>query len=237
EFEQRYPPDAYGAEAGPNARVWRVYRDRVTELDEDLIGGWHETLNVLLVFAGLFSGVATAFLIEASKRLQPDYGELTSKGVLAILARLDGTVLPHPSSTVTATPDPGIRVINGLWFSSLTLALIVSLLAILVKQWLVEYRSKMRQPASDARRWAWRHFVFRQGLSTWGVGVFISSLAVVLHVALYLFLFGLLVFLFHLDPALCVVAASFTVAAGLFYIVATVAPLWYGDCPSTTPLL
>ncbi|KAH7097485.1 hypothetical protein BKA62DRAFT_623785 [Auriculariales sp. MPI-PUGE-AT-0066] len=152
EFEEKYPPDRYGEEAAPNARVWRVYRDRVTDLDEDLVKGWNATLDVLLIFAGLFSAVATAFIIEAyvSKQLQHDYLQYTAIGVLAVLAELNTTVTAPQSlpdlNKVKSTTRAGW--VNGLWFTSLILALIDALLAILVKQWLVEYESRMRQPAA-----------------------------------------------------------------------------------------
>ncbi|KAH7089301.1 hypothetical protein BKA62DRAFT_161835 [Auriculariales sp. MPI-PUGE-AT-0066] len=105
EFEKKYPPDAHGEEASPNARVWRVYRDRVTELDDDLLEGWHKTLDVLLIFVGLFSAIATAFIIEAYKGLQPDYGEITARGVVALLAQSNTSLLhlcPFPAS-ITST--------------------------------------------------------------------------------------------------------------------------------------
>ena len=41
---------SYGAAAASNARVWRVYRDRATGADNDLIEGWYDTLNTLLIF-------------------------------------------------------------------------------------------------------------------------------------------------------------------------------------------
>ena len=41
---------SYGAAAAPNARVWRVYRDRATGADNDLIEGWYDTVNTLLIF-------------------------------------------------------------------------------------------------------------------------------------------------------------------------------------------
>lgn len=50
----QHTPLRYGDEAGPNARVWRVYRDRATEGDDDLIEGWYDTLNMLLIFVRSF---------------------------------------------------------------------------------------------------------------------------------------------------------------------------------------
>ncbi|KAH7092726.1 hypothetical protein BKA62DRAFT_834674 [Auriculariales sp. MPI-PUGE-AT-0066] len=229
DFDKKYPPDRHSEEAGANARVWRVYRDRVTELDEDLVQGWNATLDVILIFVrwsllGRRDGVHH----RSGKALQHDYAQYTAVGVFAVLAALNGTVtapgsLPDFDRVPTTTRS---RLVNGLWFASLTLALVDALLAILVKQWLVEYASRMRQPAADARQWVWRHYAFREGLTKWGVGVVISALAALLHVALFLFLSGLLTYLFDLDHAICA-----------FYLIATLAPLWYGDCPSITPLL
>ncbi|KAH7097280.1 hypothetical protein BKA62DRAFT_582668, partial [Auriculariales sp. MPI-PUGE-AT-0066] len=239
DFEKKYPPDQFGESANPNACVWRVYRHRVTGLDEDLLDGWHKTLDVLLIFIGLFSAVATAFIIESYKRLQPDFGEITARGVVALLAQTNASFAVPISIPSFDSVETSARTmwINGLWFSSLTLALVDALLTILTKQWLVEYASKQRQPAASAQTWAWRHYAFRQGLDKWGIGVFVSSLSVILYSALYLFLFGLLVLLFELDIRMCIASITLTVLAGAFHLVSVFLPLWFGDCPTTTPML
>ncbi|KAH7096511.1 hypothetical protein BKA62DRAFT_590278, partial [Auriculariales sp. MPI-PUGE-AT-0066] len=235
EHERRYPPDKYGEELGLNARLFKIYRDRVTEKDEELVNGWNDTLNFMLVFAGLFSAVLTALLIESSKQLQPDYSEVTAAAVLAILAHLQGT---NQSSTVSVTapfqPDNGARWINGLWFTSLMLALIVSLLAILVKQWLVQYMSLMRSSAGHARHWALRHFALRRGLSKWGVEPFISCLAVLLHISLFLFFIGLVRFIHPLDGIIATVIIVMSAMTAGFYLASTIAPLIWTECPSRT---
>ncbi|KAH7102767.1 hypothetical protein BKA62DRAFT_769315 [Auriculariales sp. MPI-PUGE-AT-0066] len=218
-----------------NAMVWQVYRERVSELDKDLLEGWDNTLTILLVFAGLFSAVATAFLIEA----QPDFAEYTAVGIFAVLAQLN-------SSIITPPPLPDLnnfkasnnaRWVSGLWFVSLTLSLVVSLLAILVKQWIVDYTAKLRAPIESTRRWAWRHFAFNHGLSKYGLGFIISSLTAILHMALFLFLAGLAGFLNKLDSVIYWTTIAVTATVGAFYIGVTLAPLWLGDCPSTTPLV
>ncbi|KAH7097302.1 hypothetical protein BKA62DRAFT_760037 [Auriculariales sp. MPI-PUGE-AT-0066] len=260
EFDKKYPPDSFGEAACPNARVWRVYRDRVTLLDEDLLDGWHKTLDVLLIFTmpdwpfpggynGFYYRKARLHLSAgtnrrlmpirfSSKRLQPDYGEIAAKGILAMLAEVNGTykALPMPSFD-RAEMSARTHWINGLWFASLTIGLVDALLSIMAKQWLVEYASKQRQPAISGQHWAWRHYAFHNGLDRWGVGVFISSLSVLLYISLYLFLFGLLVFLFELDAFLCTASLVLTVGVGTFHLASTFAPLWYGDCPTTTPIL
>ncbi|KZV79385.1 hypothetical protein EXIGLDRAFT_757013 [Exidia glandulosa HHB12029] len=86
-----------------NARVWTVYRDEAAIRDEAMLDGWNKTLDILLIFAGLFSAVATAFIVESYKLLQPDYTEYAARAlyVLASSANastgLDLPVLRDPS--------------------------------------------------------------------------------------------------------------------------------------------
>ena len=50
DYREMYPEDPYGAEAGENARVWRVYLDESGEFDDDMIRGSKDMLDVHLVF-------------------------------------------------------------------------------------------------------------------------------------------------------------------------------------------
>ena len=135
------------------------------------------------------------------------------------------------------TPTAGARIVNAMWFVSLTLAITVSMLAILAKQWIVGFSTRMKSPAAHARRWAQRHRTFRDGLDRWHLNAFISGLSITLHTAVALFLAGLNVHLYTLSPTVFfpVVAVSFAVL--VFYTSATLAPLWFGTCPTLTPQL
>lgn len=50
DYEQNYPPDAPYRELSPSARVWRTCMDENKKIDADLLGGWRDSLDVLLVF-------------------------------------------------------------------------------------------------------------------------------------------------------------------------------------------
>jgi hypothetical protein len=50
DYEKKYPEDAFGEEAGPNARVWWTYLDVAEEFDFERIEGWKDTIDVLLIF-------------------------------------------------------------------------------------------------------------------------------------------------------------------------------------------
>ena len=129
------------------------------------------------------------------------------------------------------------RSVNTLWFLSLTLALVVALLAILAKQWLGEYTSRMRRHIGSQRRWAWRHLAYHTGLEKWRMDAFISTLPLMLHISLLLFLVGLVAFLTDLDWVIVAFVLPLTMIVAMFYVCATFAPLWFGDCPTATPIL
>ncbi|KZV80115.1 hypothetical protein EXIGLDRAFT_781413 [Exidia glandulosa HHB12029] len=142
DFDKKYPPDAYGEEISDGARVWKVYRGEVTEQDKELMDGWNKTLDILLIFAGLFSAVATAFIIESYKQLQPDWDEIAGRILLAnAVAQSSGVNVTLPPGVMTNPDDFRAsltsRWINGMWLCSLTLSLVVALACILVKQWIV----------------------------------------------------------------------------------------------------
>ncbi|KZV83050.1 hypothetical protein EXIGLDRAFT_583946, partial [Exidia glandulosa HHB12029] len=56
---------------------WKIYAREAKNYDDDIIRAWNASLDTLLIFAGLFSAVSTAFIIESYKFMQPDYAQLT----------------------------------------------------------------------------------------------------------------------------------------------------------------
>ncbi|KZW03404.1 hypothetical protein EXIGLDRAFT_695851 [Exidia glandulosa HHB12029] len=140
------------------ARVWKVYRKEATAHDSALLDGWNSTLDILLIFAGLFSAVATAFVVESYQLLQPDNAAYTAAALYILVSATKnstGISLPAPPDLQYASALT--RWINGLWFTSISLSLIVALLSILVKQWISEYRARNLASARSPRDWAHRH--------------------------------------------------------------------------------
>ncbi|KZV91822.1 hypothetical protein EXIGLDRAFT_749967 [Exidia glandulosa HHB12029] len=141
EFNHKHPPDEFGNEMGPEARFWKVHRKEATTHDKMLLHGWHKTLDILLLFAALFSAVVTAFIVDTYKLLRP----LDASGNVA-----DPEVLRRATSSPRGGPlssDLGIslgraRWLNGVWFTSLIFAVTSAFLAILVKQWLDAYSAR-----------------------------------------------------------------------------------------------
>ncbi|KAH7097512.1 hypothetical protein BKA62DRAFT_591351, partial [Auriculariales sp. MPI-PUGE-AT-0066] len=218
-----------GEESAENALVFKHYQMRAETAEANRIEGWHSTLNVLLVFAALFSAVVTAFIIESYKNLRPRAYKSTSQEAQSSSAT-------SQTQEVTAV-FPSARLINALWFGSLILALGVSLLAILANQWVDEYKARIRAPAESARHWSRRHRLFSQGVEEWWLGGFITSLPSALHLALFLFLAGICILLYGLDRDIAYMMMTAVGALFLFYVVFTFLPLLRGAAPTITPVV
>ncbi|EIM80213.1 uncharacterized protein STEHIDRAFT_68654, partial [Stereum hirsutum FP-91666 SS1] len=128
-----------------NARVWRVYLDEAEIYDREMVDEWKDTVDTLLVFAGLFSAVVTTFVAQTSQSLQVDYTQTTASLLTELVALqraaaqgLSPSVVPASAlnaSTQSAPASAIDRAVNGFWFTSLALSLSTALFCILVKQW------------------------------------------------------------------------------------------------------
>ncbi|KAK0477791.1 hypothetical protein IW261DRAFT_1608771 [Armillaria novae-zelandiae] len=115
-------PHPYHDSNGPNLPNGIPRHDPATyecskitqKYDEGVCKDWKEEIDTLLVFAGLFSAVATAFLIDFYKWL------------------------PNTDSDAKFISTQVQKRINVYWFSGLSLALSSAFTGMLCKQWLRE---------------------------------------------------------------------------------------------------
>ncbi|KAI4519048.1 hypothetical protein K525DRAFT_272079 [Schizophyllum commune Loenen D] len=159
DYSEIYPEDPFGAEAGENARVWRVYLDESGQFDEDMLRSYRDSLDVHLVFAALFSAVVTTFSVETAKSLQ--YGRISAALLLELVAlQRAGSANAVPSADVNLNSQAFSAAdvaTNALFFASLSLSLCTTLVTVLLKQWLAEYAKV--PPGSPRDRALIRHTV------------------------------------------------------------------------------
>ncbi|KAK0216340.1 hypothetical protein IW262DRAFT_212213 [Armillaria fumosa] len=235
DYTTRYPKDPIGEEVSANGRFWRTYTDEALIIGGEMVDVYHDTINVLLVFAGLFSAVLTAFVIQTSQDLQPDYTEVSASLLMELVGRQRASNLSsNPSSpfypSISFSPSSADVWLNSLWFVSLTLSLITALVAVLVKQWLHQYISVISDilPRDRGSIRQYRYI----GLMTWQVPMIIGFLPVLLHISLGLFFAGLSIYLFALDVAIAYVVAAISATAYVAYIACLVLP----PLPSQLPI-
>ncbi|CAE6423743.1 unnamed protein product [Rhizoctonia solani] len=213
--------DEYGAEMGKEARVWRIYVRETDRSDAEVVDGWNKSLDVILVFAALFSAISTAFLIESSQKLQEDPADVTAQTLLVISQALSVLVNTTQPTTSAAEPLPTIDTgsfspsrimvaVNTLWYLSLSLSVGTSLLAMLAKDWCHSFMAgRTGHPYSQTIRRQQKWMMIEK----WKMQELIMVLPSLIHLSLLLFAIGLCIYVWELNsgvawPVICVTGAS-----------------------------
>ncbi|KAF8823338.1 hypothetical protein HHX47_DHR10000127 [Lentinula edodes] len=246
DYRLKYPQDKRYHELDEEARVWWVYLDEAAAFDNDMVGELGDSLDILLVFnlvltvhaskAGLFSAVLTTFVAQTSQSLSQDYSQLSSSYVSELTALMRAgsnmTALSNvPTTNTSFSPAISDLWVNGLWFTSLSIALTVALFAVLAKQWLRQYMSIIT--GTPRQRVFIRQFRL-DGLIKWRVQTIIGLLPVLLHISLILFLAGLVIFLAPLSTLMTYITGSITAVVVILYFTASVLPLFVVQCSYRT---
>ncbi|THG92936.1 hypothetical protein EW026_g8147 [Hermanssonia centrifuga] len=203
---------------------WTEMTRTVKEVDEGKVKDCKEDIDTLLVFAGLFSAVMTAFLIESYQLLLPS----DTTTIIALLTQMtlqsqsyiigsgfvNATISIPANPTTTFEPTLSAIRINALWFTSLIFSLITASFGILVKQWLREYLGvDYTSPRARLRARQFRY----PGLAKWKVFEIAALLPLLLQLSLGLFFVGLW--------------------WGFLLVTVTIAPVLSPRCPYKTTLL
>ncbi|KIP08101.1 hypothetical protein PHLGIDRAFT_392025 [Phlebiopsis gigantea 11061_1 CR5-6] len=224
--------------------AWDAVVEEFMTRDVKKVDDWDDDIDTLLVFAGLFSAIVTAFIIEFYKVLQPDPQDTTNKILVNISAQLadiatlmrqessPNVVMPSPATLPIGAISASAIWINCLWFSSLVFALVSASLGTLVKQWLRRYIAKDYSSARERTRLREHRYY---SLIRWVIPHIITILPVLLRIALNLFFAGLIVLLRTLDTTLTIVVAILVGSWALVYITTSVLPSLSPDCPYASP--
>ncbi|CCL98818.1 uncharacterized protein FIBRA_00823 [Fibroporia radiculosa] len=196
-------------------RVW--YQD-------EIIKRWKDELNNLLIFAGLFSAVLTAFVIEYYPALQPSTTDTTTQLLMIMSAQLEvltagascnNSSLLSMSALVSSSPaskaSSQVVAVNGLWFAALVFSLGAASLAISCRD-LVLATSKPRSMQGS-----------------------ISVLPVLFQVSLALFLVGLVVLLWPLNTSISAAVCVLVSLLLMSTIGSALIPAIVTDCAYKSP--
>ncbi|KAJ6617360.1 hypothetical protein B0H10DRAFT_2384615, partial [Mycena sp. CBHHK59/15] len=218
-------------------KLWAVYTSEAERYDAALVESWRGDMEGLLIFSGLFSASVTAFLIESYKGLTQDTDDLA----VQLLARLSqqlagvasGVPVDVPTSAAPFKVPHWALICNTLWFTSLTLSLTCALLATLVEQWAREFLHKTElrpSPVRRARILSFLHF----GIERFEMTAIVEVLPMLLHLSLFLFFGGLVVFLIPVNEVVMALVGAILALFVIFYSFITILPIISLDCPYRT---
>ncbi|KAI0665532.1 hypothetical protein C8Q78DRAFT_556637 [Trametes maxima] len=233
--------DRYTAEE--KAEAWNDSAEVVKTFSDETIHKWNKEIDTLLVYAGLFSAILTAFNVQSYPLLSPDPPDPVVAAFTQISIQLAGFSMNAPSVNSTAPafvaadaqppPPPQWAVwLNVLWFSSLICSLAATSIGLTVKQWLNHCALGLSGTSREVSRL--RQYRLN-GLKKWRVDAVVAILPVLLQFALGLFSVGLLLLLWNLHHVVAVVVAALLGALLLFTVVTSLLPAFFADCVYLSP--
>ncbi|KAG0708128.1 hypothetical protein DFH29DRAFT_762640, partial [Suillus ampliporus] len=113
----------------PLSKFWGTYKNVAGEYDDDMLERCNGNMDIVLIFAGLFSAVNAAFII--SMRSSPSD---TTNVLLVQLIQitLNGTSAAQPILSPSTAPNSWTQ---ALGYASLAFSLLAAFGAVMAKQW------------------------------------------------------------------------------------------------------
>ena len=186
----------------------------------------------------MFSAVVTAFIIESYKLLSPDSGDQTVTLLTTItneIASSSGNKQISPPPPEQTEPQNNHAIaLNVLFFLSLIGSIACALGATLVQGWTSRYiriTTKSGDLVERARDRAW----YFDGLEKSRMEFFASAVHTVLHMSLFLFLVGIIVFLEPISPRVADAAIVATVIVAVLYLTFALIHVFMENTPYSTP--
>ncbi|CCA72431.1 hypothetical protein PIIN_06367 [Serendipita indica DSM 11827] len=187
--------------------IWQLYMRGANSYDQDLTKDINNTVDVLLIFAGLFSAVLTGIIQVTYPRLQPDSGAVPSYAT----------------------------AVNGLLFTSLFISIFVAFLGILVKQWTYSYRYNLDGVSSIQHRGRIRHYRYA-GAKKWKLSSFVTFLTILMHISLLISAIGVLRLLVATAPAIAPWPITIFMIGMIIFLATILISVLKLDSPFQSPL-
>jgi len=161
----------------------------------------------------LLSAIVATFLLDSYTRLPP--------GGLG-----DGPSPPPAASLVW---------VNIMWLMSFVLSITSTLFATLALHWARRFSQLHRIPNTSRDRTCIRSFSCC-GTLRYDVHHAVSMIVMFLHLSLFLFLVGLVVFFFTINKLVAIVLSMVVGLFGMIYLIMTILACIDRDCPYHTPM-
>ncbi|KAJ7464034.1 armadillo-type protein [Mycena latifolia] len=198
--------------------LWSLYLEEANRRAKAKAKLWNGSLAAFLLFAGLFAGVVSSFVIDSRAGLQPN----ASANLPSNSSNTNSVGTKVPVSTLA---------INLLWFTSLTFTLISALAAVLAQTWIVKFNLVPTKGFKGAKeRW-----IHEDKAEHWHLHTAITWITVLIQLSLFLFLAGFAVQAVADHKILGWTILSFVGATLVLYIGITVLPWFYPTTPFQTP--
>ncbi|KAG1851572.1 hypothetical protein DFJ58DRAFT_640081, partial [Suillus subalutaceus] len=117
----------------PLSKFWAAYKTVSDEYDDDMLERCNENMNIVLIFAGLFATVNTAFIIA----MQLNPSDTTNVLLAQLIQNIsDGRSATQPTIPPSSTGFSSSKLwMQALAYASLAWNLLAAYGAVMGKQW------------------------------------------------------------------------------------------------------
>ncbi|KAI0252033.1 hypothetical protein BJV78DRAFT_1154009 [Lactifluus subvellereus] len=227
-----------GSQSSADA-LFSMYNQRAEKYDEKMTESWKGDAEGILVFTGLFSATVAQLLASSLQNLQPNpQAQDASAFYLARIYQLtpgsNASSIPLPFDPSTFAPPTSALWVNALWSLSLVISLVCALLATLLQQWARRYL-RITQTAHNPRRRARIRELMVKGVEKLRLRWMVEALPALLHVSVFLFLSGFVIFLYNINHTIFVIMVACVGACTGVYLCIGLLPIIRYDSPYYTP--
>ncbi|KAJ7670351.1 hypothetical protein B0H17DRAFT_1335591 [Mycena rosella] len=228
---------------GPKAPVvdqttafWNAYKTVADEFDKEFFQKYSTDLDTALIFAGLFSAVSSAFIIQIQPELQPDPMDTNQALMRLLIHNINGSIFSDADISIPEWNGPPTIIVwvEILLYLSLICTLLSALLAVLGKQSLMYYGSAGDRGSIEQRG------VQRQrkldGLHKWRFDPSMQLFPLLLQFSLLIFATALSLYLWTIQHSIAGVLVGSTSLGISAYAFLIVSALSSPDSPFQTPL-
>ncbi|KAJ7921677.1 hypothetical protein B0H13DRAFT_2414846 [Mycena leptocephala] len=185
---------------------WTSYMKLADEHDKEFQQKYSTDLDTALIFAGLFSAVSSAFIIQ---------------------------IQPQPTQPIPTLTVNTIAVLSLLYISLFT-TLLAALLAVLGKQWIMYYQAAGSRGTIEERGLERQRKL--DGLRKWKFDTVLQMFPMLLQIALLQFSLAISVYLWPIHRSIAAIVIALTVFGFASYIFLLVSAIVSPNSPFQTPL-
>ncbi|KAI0245876.1 hypothetical protein BJV78DRAFT_1287035 [Lactifluus subvellereus] len=222
--------------------LFNMYVKMAEQEDNKMTDRWQKDADGILIFTGLFSAAVAALSAVSIQDLRPgpqDNSEFYLEGIYRLLADPNvsrESILAAPANPPSFSPPKYAVWVNSLWFLSLAISLTCALLATLLQQWARRYLTVTQPPRYSPHKRSRIRAFLADGVNRLHLPWAVEALPTLLHLSLFLFFSGLLVFLFNIHHTVfSVVAWWIGLSVGMYGCI-TLMPIFRPASPYYAPL-
>ncbi|KAH9971417.1 hypothetical protein BGW80DRAFT_1460671 [Lactifluus volemus] len=222
--------------------LFNMYARMAEDEDKKMASRWQKDADGILIFTGLFSAAVAALVAVSVQDLKPNPQDTSAfylANIYQLLADLNvsrESIPATPAQPPPFSPPTSAVLVNSLWFLSLVISLTCALLTTLLQQWARRYVRITQPPRSRLQKRAPIRAFFHNGVEKFHLPWSVEALPALLHLSLFLFFSGLVIYLFNINHTVFTVVVWWVAVAGTLYACITLMPIFWHDSPYYAPL-